>query len=427
MKTFYEPGKQIPVYAEVDVLVVGGGPAGSVAAISAARLGADTLLVERQAYLGGSLTASLMGMISGFRNQKPPNALQAVRGIPQEIVLQLHRMDALALGPHEQQVFELSHAQLSYSYAVDVEKLKVLLMKMADDSRCDALLHTLATAPISESNRVLGVIVENRSGRQAIFAKVVVDCTGDAAVAFGAGAIRHDTPEASASRSAPNLMYKVAGFRPVAGYRFPGVLMGGSLLVPGPAISAGCTGAGELSRSEMHARTEVLEHFERLRAAHPLLENAFVVETPPSMGFARSRYVQCEYTLTENDALSGARFPDTIAVSAAPIPHYYGSVKYLDHEGFDVPYRCMLPVGIDGLLVAGRCISCEPQPYESLNVKACTMAIGQAAGAAAAVAAERGIVPRQVNVIELQQTLLKHGAEVRRSRTVRQEATSGVW
>lgn len=427
MKTFFEPGKHIPVYAEVDVLVVGGGPAGSVAAISAARLGADTLLVERQAYLGGSLTASLMGIISGFRNQKPPNALQAVRGIPQEIILQLHQMDGLAASPHDQEHFELSHAQLSYSYAVDVEKLKVLMMKMADDSRCDVLLHTLAAAPIAESGRVLGVIVENRSGRQAIFAKVVVDCTSDADIAFGAGAICQNTPEPPAGRAAPKLMYKVAGFRPVAGYRFPGVLMGGSLLVPGPAVMAAGTGAGELSRCEMHARTEVLDHFERLRQAHPLLEHAFVVETPPSMGFGRNRYVQCEYTLTEDDALNGARFPDTAAISAAPIRHYYGSVKYLEHEGFDVPYRCMLPVTIDGLLVAGRCISCEPQPYESLNSKACIMAMGQAAGAAAALAADRGILPRQVNVIELQQTLLKNGAELRRARSVRQEATSAGW
>jgi len=159
----------------------------------------------------------------------------------------------------------------------------------------------------------------------------------------------------------------------------------------------------------------VLDHFERIKQGHHLLENAFVVETPPSLGFTRTRYVQGEYTLTEDDALNGARFPDAVAVSAAPISHYYPSVKYLRHEGFDVPYRCLLPVSADALLVAGHSISCEPQPYESLSSAACLMATGQAAGTAAAIAADRNILPRQINVIELQQTLLRHGAVLRRS------------
>jgi len=415
MKTFSEPAREIPVYAEADVLVIGGGAAGAVAAIAAARLGADTLLIENNAYLGGSLTASLTGIISGFRNQRPPNTLQAVRGIPQEIILQLHRMEGLFPGPCEQDSFDLSVAQISYSYAVDVEKLKVLLMKIADNSLCDVLLHTNAVAAIIEKNCIKGVIVENKSGRQVIFARTVVDCTGDGDIAHHAGAICHNVQGDSTSHLGPNLMYKVAGFWPEPAYHFPGILMRGSLLVPGPAVSIDGTNAWELSRGEMEARTKVLEHFEQIRQAHPLLENAFVVETPPSLGSSRNRYVQGEYTLTETDALNGARFADAIAISAAPIPHYYGSPRYLEHEGFDIPYRCLLPVGVDGLLVAGRSISCEPQPYESLSSAACLMAAGQAAGAAAAIAADRNILPRQVNVIELQQALLKHGAELRRT------------
>jgi len=414
MKTFCEPARQIPVYAEVDVLVVGGGPAGAVAAIAAARLGADTLLVEKQAYLGGSLTASLMGIISGFRNQKQPNALQAVRGIPQEIILQLHRMEGLSPGPCEQDIFDLSLVQLSYSYAVDVEKLKVLLMKMTDSSLCDVLLHTYATAPVVEQNRIKGIIIENKSGRLVIFARTIVDCTGDSDIAHQAGAICHPVPGSSAAL-APNLMYKVAGFRPEPSYPFPGILMKASLLVSGPTVTIDGTSACDLSRGELEARTRILDHFEQIKQAHPLLENAFVVETPSSLGFARNRYVQGEYTLTEHDALNGAHFPDAIAVSAAPIPHYYGSVKHLQHEGFDVPYRCILPVSVDALLVAGPCISCEQQPYESLSSAACLMATGQAAGTAAAIAADRNILPRQINVIELQQTLLRHGVVLRRS------------
>lgn len=414
MKMFAEPARRIPVYAEVGVLVIGGGPAGTAAAIAAARQGADTLLVESQAFLGGGLTASLMSVISGFRNQKQPNATQAVRGIPQEIVCELHRMRGLAASPVEQQEFDLAAGQLSYSYAVDAEKLKVLLIRMAGNALCDVLLHTAASWPITDGNRVTGAIVENKSGRQAILAMAVVDCTGDADIAHRSGALCVKVarePEAAL----PHLVYKVAGFKPRLGVPLPGILVNASLLVMGPAIAADGTNGIDVSRGEIEARTQVLEHFEQIRQAYPCLAGAFVAETPAALGFGRSRYVQGEYTLTEHDALSGARFTDVVAISAAPVLECCGETRCLDHEGFDVPYRCLVPAKIDGLLVAGRCVSCEQLPFRSLGSAACTMAMGQAAGTAAAIAARKNILPRQLNVSELRQALIAQGAEVRQS------------
>jgi len=414
MKMFTEQARRLPVYAEVDVLIIGGGPAGTAAALSAARAGADTLLVERQAYLGGSVADSLKGMINGFRNPRRPNLLQSVRGIPQEIILKLNRMNGVAPAPVEQDQFELSMGQLSYAYSVDVEKLKVLLMQLLEEAQCDVLLHTYAATAIVENGRVNGVIVENKSGRQAILASTVIDCTGDADIAYRAGAICQNLPGTAPAGSRPMLMYKVAGFNIEASAPIPGFVVNGALLVDGPSVSIRGATANEVSRGEVEARIHLFDHFEQLRQKYPGLRNAFVSESAPCLDFSRIRYVQGEYTLTERDALGGSRFPDVIAISSAPIQSYYGTPRHFEHEGFDVPYRCMLPLRVNGLLVAGASLSCEPQPSESISSGACLMAIGQAAGTAAALATAKNILPRQINVIELQHSLLKQGAELRR-------------
>jgi len=413
MKMFTEQAKRFPVYAEVDVLVIGGGPAGNAAALAAARAGADTLLVERHAYLGGSVADSLQGMINGFRNPHRPNLVQTVRGIPQEIVLRLNRMNGLRPAPVQQDQFELPLGQLNYAYSADVEKLKVLLMQLMDESQCDVLLHTYATAAIVENGRINGAIIENKSGRQAILATTVIDCTGDADIAYRAGAICQNLPRSASAGSRP-MMYKVNGFHIDAGAAMPGVMFNGSLVINGPSVSIHGITANDVSRGEIEARTRVLDHFEHLRQQYPGLKNAFVSETAPCLEFNRIRYIQGEYTLTERDALHGTRFPDVIAISSAPIQSYYPAPRHLEHEGFDIPYRCLLPLRVSGLIVAGPSISCEPQPSESIGASACLMAIGQAAGSAAALATARSILPRQVNAIELQQMLLKQGAELRR-------------
>jgi len=415
MKTFTEPARKIPVYAEVDVVVIGGGPAGAAAAIAGARQGADTLLIEKQGCLGGSLTASLRGVISGFRSQRHPDAFQAVRGMPREIIYELQRIDGIGKSPHEQQEFDIAAGQLSFSYAVDTEKLKLILLRMAENALCDILLHTYATAPIMADNRVAGVIVENRSGRQAIFAKVVIDCSDDGEIAFRAGALPRDIIANDRQGQGPHLMYKVAGFQAGESLPVPAVLTKGSMVIAGPEAPLAGSSAFELTRAEIDARTRVLNHFDELRREYPALAGACLVETASRLATRRMRYVFGEHVITEHDALSGARFSDVIAISAAPIPNWYGSVRFLDHDGFDVPYRSLLPRNTYGLLVAGKGISAEQAPYESLSSAACMMAIGQAAGTAAALAAHKNILPRQINVAHLQELLTTQGAQLRHS------------
>jgi hypothetical protein len=135
-----------------------------------------------------------------------------------------------------------------------------------------------------------------------------------------------------------------------------------------------------------------------------------LVETPPLLGIRQTRFIEGEYKLKADDAIKGTRFDDVVAMCSCPIISFYGYRRYLEHEGYDIPYRCLVPKKIDGLLVAGRCISSEQQPYESHRAMIPIMAIGQAAGTAAALCARDGVKPRQLDVARLQETLRSQNA-----------------
>ena len=167
---------------------------------------------------------------------------------------------------------------------------------------------------------------------------------------------------------------------------------------------------------EIDTRLRLYEDFADKQARHPELADARVVETPPLLGVRQTRFVEGEYTLTAEDAITGRRFDDAVAVSPCPIIHYYGYRRYLEHEGYDIPYRCLLPRKVDNLLVAGRCISSEQQPYESHRAMVPIMAIGQAAGVAAALCCRDGVTPRRLEPAKLQDALIAQGAELRRGR-----------
>ena len=207
--TYREPARDIPIARTADVLIVGGGPAGLAAAIASARAGAKTLLIEQFGYLGGTATASLMACINGFRNQVEPDATQTVRGIAEEIILRLKEMGGLGKSPYQQKAYPTKPGQLEYSYAVDTEKLKYVTLKMCVEAGVELLFHTWFCEAIVESATVRGVIAENKSGRQALMAKVVVDASGDADVAARAGAPFWQVTRDEAIRLNDGLMYRI--------------------------------------------------------------------------------------------------------------------------------------------------------------------------------------------------------------------------
>ena len=415
MRTYSEPAHEIPVAREADVVVVGGGPAGLAAAIASARSGATTVLVEQFGYLGGTATASLMACINGFRNQVEPDFTQVVRGIAEEIVLRLKALGGLGKSPYPQKAYPTEPGQLEYSYAIDTERFKYVTLQMCVEAGVDLLLHTYFCQSIVENGAVRGIIVENKSGRQALLARVAVDASGDADVAARSGVPFWQTSRGEASRLNDQLMYRIqfGAQRPASTY---GCDFGANAVVWGPGVGPlnGADG-DELARAEVEARLRVYEDLAN-RQADPELAGARIVETPPLLGIRQTRFVEGGYKLTADDAISGRRFEDVVAISPCAIIHYYGYRRYLEHEGYDIPYRALVPKLVDGLLVAGRCISSEQQPYESHRAMVPIMAIGQAAGTAAALCATTGIAPRQLDVRLLQDALVAQGAELRRGK-----------
>ena len=437
MQTYREPAREIPVTREVEVVVVGGGPAGLVAAIAAARTGAKTLLVEQFGYLGGTATASLMACINGFRNQVEPDNTQVVRGIAEEIVLELKKIGGLGRSPYKQKSYPTEPGQLEYSYAIDTEKFKYLTLKMCVEAGVDILFHTYFCDSIVDGGSIRGVIVENKSGRQALMARIVVDASGDGDVAARAGVPFWQTVHDEAPRLNDSMMYRIefGASRPEGTFACD---FGSNSVVWGPGTGAinGVDG-DELSQAEIRARLEVYNDFAAKQKEHPELADARVVETPPLLGIRQTRFIEGEYKLTAEDAIEGRRFDDVVAISPCAIIHYYGYRRYLEHEGYDIPYRCLVPSarescaslpgrtgdrpevgrGVDHLLVAGRPISSQQQPYESHRAMVPIMAIGQAAGTAAALCAQQDTRPRELDVTRLQDTLIAQGAELRRAKS----------
>ena len=418
MERYKEPTKEIPVYGRYDVVVAGGGCAGFAAAVAAARTGAKTLIIEQFPFFGGTATASLMATIVGVRNQVKPDELQVCKGIGEELIL---NMIAEGGAEHSRNSYESekrsdTKGDLSYNYAFDTEIFKKVTLDMAVEAGCDILFHTYFADTIVEEDCVKGIIVENKSGRQAIFARVVIDATGDGDVAARAGAAFWQTKRDEAPRLVDAIMYKISGFDPDTD--FPGGLFGNELVLWGPATDGrDATDAKELTDMEIATRRAVFDHLENLKKERPDLKNARVADTGVLLGIRQTRFVKGVYTLTGDDVLEGAAFPDSIAMGANPVIHYFGYRRFLTHEGYEIPYRCLVPEKTDGLLVAGRCMSSDQIAYESWRAMAHILNIGEAAGTAAALSVRTDVQPRKLDVSLLQKALIENGAEIGQGRT----------
>jgi hypothetical protein len=414
---YREPEKELNVYGNYDVIVVGGGPAGFAAALSCVRNGAKTIIIERFAFFGGTATASLMTNINGFRNQVKPDGLQTSKGIAEEVILRLKEINGLGRSSYEQEEYRTEKGNLSYSYAIDSEKAKYLFTKMLVDAGVSILFHTVFVDSIMEGNTITGIIVENNSGRQAIFGKVVIDASGDAGVSYKAGVPYWKADVTRDKHLSNSLMYRVGGIDPMALDKISGPKTKSSLLFWGPASNRDVTDADNFTLSEIETRLSVYEHFtEQQKNYSPALDNASIIETAPMLGIRQTRFINGLYKTTAEDAIEGRKFDDAISMSACPIINYYGYRRYLEHEGYEIPYRCLLPQKVEGLLVAGRCISSDQQSYESWRAMAPTMCIGEAAGTAAALCVKSKKSPKDIDVEMLRDQLIKQGAEIGQNR-----------
>jgi glycine/D-amino acid oxidase-like deaminating enzyme len=415
-----------------DVVVVGSGSAGSSAAITAARLGARTLLVDRLAFMGGTSTAVLDTFYAFYTPGE--RSRRVVGGLGWEIVERL-TADGVA--------FERPNTYgAGTGVTYDMEALKVLWERLAEDAGVELLLHTWATGVRLEEGRLRAVRLWNKGGERWVEAEVFVDASGDADLCAMAG-VPHDAPSDGQTIQSLSTLFTVANVdierakavpkqelwalmadAAASGeYRLPRVEgswhrtphEGGALIHMTRIPNVDATDPEQLTRAEVEGRRQVREYHRFLRDRVPGFERSAVVATSPAIGVRESRRVHGDYRLTRDDVLAGRRFDDEIALCGAPIEeHGAGAAtrwQYVAEGGvYGIPYRSLLPSGVDGLLVAGRCFSATHDAHASARSMATCMAMGQAAGTAAALASVARSVPRAVDPALLRERLLAGGA-----------------
>lgn len=425
MKFYTEPAREIPVEGEYDVIVAGSGPAGACAAVTAGRLGAKVLLIERNNSVGGMSTSGLMSHWTGTVDSP----------VYSEI---LRRCAAYCEGENHDKIVPW----------IDPEILKRVWLEMLRDAGVTVLLYTFVCGVIKEENRVAGVITESKSGRRAFLSKITVDGTGDGDVAALAGVEYHKGRESDGKMQPATLMFKVAGVdteRAVLPGTFESKFMtakgelqalakehipapAGHLLVyestlPGTVTCnmTNCTGidgtrAEDLTEAELVCRSQMPAIVSYLRGFVPGFERCFIISAGSMMGIRETRHFSGEQTLNENDILTARQFDDRVVCGA----HFNFDVHNLtgagldptgiqcewkQPEGYTIPYGCLIPKNTEGLLLSGRNISGTHLAHSNFRVMPICAGIGAAAGAAAALEVKYGTGVRGVNIRRLQDVL----------------------
>lgn len=435
-KTHFEPAREIPVFAETDVLVVGGGPAGTAAAIAAARLGADVLLVERYNHLGGLSTGGLVIWIDRMSDWSGRHIIRGIASdimerLPKEAIQGPQHVDwgskDAATAAYWAQRTAAFHGVVTWSPTVDPEALKTASMQMVGEAKVRLLLHAWATAPILEGNVVKGAIFESKEGRHAILAKVVVDTTGDAdLIARTHASFESDIDESDIHhcintafllggvdmeqwlafrRSEPDAFtaFMAHGRQKLKFFEKPFVSWRNDVaLFMGPRLSGySAVDVEDLTTVELRSRQLTVGHLEVYRSSAPGFANAFLMLGAPQIGVRHSRRLNGLRKVTRQQWDTGYVWEDEIGVSTSLSPKF---------PNISVPYGALIPTELDNILGAGRHVACDANSHTFLREIPQCWLTGQAAGIGAALAAGAGKRPRDVEVGAIQRELLHQGA-----------------
>lgn len=446
--SYQEPSRKLPA-RRFDVVVAGAGTAGVVAALAAARQGAKTVVIEAKGYPGGTVVEGGTALHSFYNLWKAfpgVSKRQVVRGIPQEIVDRLARVGAVS-----------GHAEMSLGFdydsvctAIDTELYKLVVFEMLAEAGVAVWVNTFLAGAFRKGPRVLGVITESRSGREAVYARAFVDCTGIGDLAAHAGARftePNDYPVANSIgianvsvekyyeflKSHRSLDQYAEGRRSgrdgqivrlsgstvnlPEGFREEARKIGLSMTTTTVhdnyfmfiklnfKMPVSPTNRDAVAEAELELRRRQLRAIELFRRYVPGCERAFIARTSPTLNIRRGRLIACDYDITRADVLEARHFDDDVFTYG-----FHDSAPRLQIRNggtYGIPYRALRAAGIDNLLVAGMLITSNHDAHMSTRNTVCSMGQGQAAGVAAALCAAKGCGTRELAYAELRRALEK--------------------
>lgn len=448
------------------VIVVGGGPAGIAAACSASVRGAKTLIVERYGFLGGMWTAAHVSpfMTTHFKNEV------VNEGLLMDLIRRLKDVKG-AIGPLRcPYPGNTTYGTGGHVTIFDGEKMRTVLFEMLENYGVDLLLHSFFTDIVMSGSSVEGIVVANKSGKEIILGDVVIDATGDADVAYAAG-VPYRKGDENGKTQPMSLLFYIGGVDvskvieyvlnhkedfawitvpqiteeipdclqqkhiAFSGYYslvengkksgelylgrnritvFTGILPGQVTMNATRIINLDGTNVDHLTRAEIDTRKQAVSLSAYMKRYAPGFENSFILSTPSQVGVRETRQIEGLVTIEKEDIVNGTDFPDTIAKGAFPVdihqPDGGGNIWEEIKKPYSIPYRALIPRNVNGLIVAGRCISASHDAMAGLRVTPICFSIGEAAGTAAAHAAHAKVEPRSVDIEELKVDLKEHGA-----------------